>query len=199
MSYPSPSSRRLTVAELTSVLGGSTDPRADAGLVVTEAARRCVRYLTEVRATVATAESLTGGLVGAALTAVPGASAAYRGGVVPYATDLKHQLLGVDAALLARVGAVDPDVAAQLADGVRARLGADYGLSTTGVAGPDPQDGHAPGTVWTAVAGPGGVWVVDASSAQVGDRHSVRRESVMWGLLLLEVVLTRDVPDQQRG
>ncbi|WP_396134545.1 CinA family protein [Cellulomonas sp. ATA003] len=94
---------------------------------------------------VAVAESLTGGMVTAAVVDVPGASRVLRGGVVAYATDLKAQLLGVDRALLARVGAVDPGVAGEMAQGVRARLGADVGLATTGVAGPDPQDGHAPG------------------------------------------------------
>ncbi|QAY70593.1 CinA family protein [Xylanimonas protaetiae] len=100
------------------------------------------------------AESLTGGLVVAALVSVPGASAVLRGGVVAYATDLKASLLGVDAALLAERGAVDPDVAAAMAGGVRRATGADVGLATTGVAGPDPQDGKAPGLVYVAVATP---------------------------------------------
>ena len=73
-----------------------------------------------------------------------------------YATDLKAGLLGVDAALLAERGPVSPDVAAALAAGVRDRLGATYGLGITGVAGPDPQDGRPPGTVYVALAGPGG-------------------------------------------
>jgi nicotinamide-nucleotide amidase len=110
--------------------------------------------LSERGQTVAVAESLTGGLVCAALVEVPGASAVVRGAVVSYATDLKHRLLDVDAGLLARNGPVDPDVAAQMALGVRERLGADWGLATTGVAGPDSQDGVAPGRVYLAVAGP---------------------------------------------
>ena len=88
--------------------------------------------------TVAVAESLTGGLVAAALTDVPGSSAAFRGGVVAYATELKAELLGVDAVMLRRHGAVYPPVAAAMARGVRARLGATYGVATTGVAGPSP-------------------------------------------------------------
>jgi nicotinamide-nucleotide amidase len=100
------------------------------------------------------AESLTGGMLCSALIDVPGASAVVRGGVVSYATDLKHRLLGVDAGLLAANGPVDPDVATQMAHGVRERLGADWGVATTGVAGPDPQDGIAAGTVYIAVAGP---------------------------------------------
>ena len=110
-----------------------------------------VRLLTEHGRTVAVAESLTGGLVVAALVGVPGASKVVRGGVVAYMTDLKASLLGVDADLLARVGAVHGDVALAMARGVAVLLGADYGVATTGVAGPDPQDGHPVGEVWTAV------------------------------------------------
>ncbi len=122
--------------------------------------------------TVAVAESLTGGLVTATLVDVPGASRTVRGGVVSYATDLKATLLGVDPALLAARGAVDPDVARAMAQGVRARLGADVGLATTGVAGPDPQDGHGPGTVHVAVVTPQDVRVI--SSVLPGDRAAVR-------------------------
>ena len=127
--------------------------------------------------TVAVAESLTGGLVVADLVSVPGASAVVRGGVVAYATELKHALLGVDAALLAAGGPVQGAVAEQMASGVRARLGADLGLATTGVAGPDPQDGHPPGEVWIAVAS-----AVDVRSVRLelgGDRDAVRRETVV--------------------
>jgi nicotinamide-nucleotide amidase len=106
--------------------------------------------------TVAVAESLTGGLVAAALTSVPGSSAAFRGGVVAYATELKTALLGVPADLLARHGPVHEAVAAAMASGVRASLGATFGLATTGVAGPGPADGHQAGTVFVAVAGPAG-------------------------------------------
>lgn len=124
------------------------------------------------RWTVAVAESLTGGLVSAALVDVAGASRTVRGAVVAYATDLKASLLGVDHELLATRGAVDPDVAAAMASGVRERLGADVGLATTGVAGPGTQDGHSPGTVHVAVATPDGVRV---GSAQLpGDRRAVR-------------------------
>ena len=93
-------------------------------------------------ATVAVAESLTGGLLAAALVAVPGASRCFRGSVTAYATDLKASVLGVDAGLLAARGAVDAEVAGQMAEGVRRLMGADYGVATTGVAGPDPQDGQ---------------------------------------------------------
>ena len=102
--------------------------------------------------TIAMAESLTGGLVTAALTTVPGASAVVRGGIVAYAADLKNALLGVDAELLARVGAVDGDVALAMARGARERLEASVGVATTGVAGPDPADGQPVGTVHIAVS-----------------------------------------------
>jgi nicotinamide-nucleotide amidase len=111
--------------------------------------------LAERSATVATAESLTGGLLGARLTDMPGSSATYRGGVVAYATDLKAGLLDVPRDLLAAHGAVHADVATAMAKGVKERLGATYGLAVTGVAGPDQQDGHSVGTVHLSVAGPG--------------------------------------------
>jgi len=122
--------------------------------------------------TVATAESLTGGLVAATLVEVPGASRSLRGGVVAYATDVKASVLGVDAGLLAAHGAVHPEVARQMAERVRGVLGADVGLATTGVAGPDPQDGFSPGTVHVAVATPGGTVV--RTLALTGDRASIR-------------------------
>ncbi len=124
----------------------------------------------------AVAESLTGGLVCSTLVAVPGASAVLRGAVVAYATDLKSTLLGVDAALLASRGAVDPDVARAMALGVRERLGADVGLATTGVAGPEPQDGQPPGTVHVAVSTPAGTQVRSLHLA--GGRAQVRSLSV---------------------
>jgi nicotinamide-nucleotide amidase len=100
--------------------------------------------------TVAVAESLTGGLVCSTLVAVPGASRVVAGGVVAYQTDVKATVLGVSESLLAERGAVDPDVALAMARQVRAKFGATIGLSTTGVAGPDPQDGVAVGTVFVA-------------------------------------------------
>ena len=103
---------------------------------------------------VGVAESLTGGLVLAELVSVPGASRSVRGGVVAYATDLKHSLLGVDADLLAAHGPVHAEVAAQMARGVRAATGAAVGIATTGVAGPDAQDGQPVGTVYIAVVTP---------------------------------------------
>ncbi len=99
---------------------------------------------------VATAESLTGGQLGSTITAIPGASKIYRGGVIAYASDLKTELLGVSAALLAAGGAVQAQVALDMATGVAQRLDAEFGLAVTGVAGPDSQDGQLPGTVFIA-------------------------------------------------
>ena len=125
--------------------------RAREGRSNSATAADLVRHLTDVGETVACAESLTGGLVAAAFADVPGASAVLRGGVVAYAADLKVSLLGVPAALIERVGTVHRDVALTLADGARARLGATWGLSTTGVAGPGPAEGKPAGTVYVAV------------------------------------------------
>jgi nicotinamide-nucleotide amidase len=142
-----------------------------------------IEVLRSASATVATAESLTGGAVAVALTDVAGASDVYRGSVVAYATELKASVLAVDAALLAERGAVDEDVARQMATGVRERLGATFGVSTTGVAGPDPQDGVPPGVVFVAVAGSEGVVV--RRLALRGDREGVRRRTVVNALALL--------------
>ncbi|SEG61422.1 competence/damage-inducible protein cinA [Thermomonospora echinospora] len=152
------------------------------------------RLLAERAATVAVAESLTGGLLGAELTAMPGSSATYAGGVIAYATRLKHELLGVPADLLAAEGAVHPGVAAAMAAGVRDRLGADYGLAVTGVAGPEPQGGRPVGTVFVAVAGPGSDPVVTAPRLPVPGtggrvRAPIRRMTVVHALDLLRRVL----------
>ncbi|MFD8468866.1 CinA family protein [Streptomyces cyaneofuscatus] len=147
-------------------------------------AARVLELLVERGETLAVAESLTGGLVAAELTSVPGASRSFRGSVTAYATALKGEVLGVDGTLLAERGAVDPEVAGQMAAGVRRALGADWGVSTTGVAGPEPQDGQPVGTVYVAVAGPSGVEKVSALRLN-GSRADIRRESVRSALDLL--------------
>ena len=151
-------------------------------------AREVHEALLERGETVAVAESLTGGALGAALVAVPGVSATFRGGVIAYATELKAELLGVDAALLARRGPVDPDVAVAMAAGVRRRLGATWAVATTGVAGPDPQDGHPPGVFFVALAGPDGSRV--EALTHDGDRAEVRAAAVAAALALLRAALT---------
>jgi nicotinamide-nucleotide amidase len=153
------------------------------------AAAEALRLLELRGGTLAVAESLTGGLLAAELTGVPGASRSFRGSVTAYATALKQELLGVDGLLLAERGAVDAQVAREMAGGVRRRLGADWGAATTGVAGPDPQDGQSVGTVFVAVAGPGGVDEVAALQLS-GDRTAIRRASVAAVLdLLVEELL----------
>lgn len=168
-------------------------------------ATELVRLLTVRGQTLAVAESLTGGLVAAEITAVPGASKVLRGSVTAYATELKHQLLAVDAALLARHGAVDPQVAAQMAAGVRTALGADWGIATTGVAGPDPQDGKPVGTVYVAVDGPPGARSGSASGGKVealrlnGSRAEIRMESVRSVLALLLKELAGEQTGNERA
>lgn len=142
-----------------------------------------IKELTAARLSVAVAESLTGGLVAAALTGVAGASAVVRGGVVSYATDTKHAVLGVDDFLLRAGGPVQAEVARQMAHGVRRVLGADLGIATTGVAGPDPQ-GNAPvGRVFVAVAWESGDDVRILSLT--GSREQIRATTVEAALELL--------------
>src|SRR3954468_7565574 len=109
------------------------------------AVARLLTTLAERGETVAAAESLTAGLFCATLAEVPGASATLRGGAVVYATDLKAVLAGVPREVLDRHGAVRPETAAALATGIRERCTATWGVGLTGVAGPDPAEGHAPG------------------------------------------------------
>jgi nicotinamide-nucleotide amidase len=151
---------------------------------MSDLARRVHDELLALGHTVATAESLTAGMVGAALTTVAGSSATYRGGVIVYATDLKAQLAGVPAELLAARGAVHPDVAIALAVGARDRLAATWGLGVTGVAGPDPQDGVAPGTVFVGLAGPFGP-PAHTGLLLSGDREAIRVAAVHAGLSML--------------
>ncbi|MEV0176998.1 CinA family protein [Streptomyces sp. NPDC050803] len=164
-----------------------------------------VRLLTVRGETVAVAESLTGGLVAAEITATPGASKAFRGSVTAYATELKHELLGVDATLLAQRGAVDPQVAAQMAAGVRKALSADWGIATTGVAGPEKQDGQPVGTVFVAVDGPRTADSAAFSGGKVaslrlnGDRAEIRMESVRSVLALLLQELAGEQTGNERA
>lgn len=137
------------------------------------AAARVLDALAARGETLATAESLTGGLLAARLTDVPGASRSFVGGVVSYATRVKVAVLNVPDELVAEHGVVSEACALAMAHGVRDRLDATWGLATTGVAGPDAQEGRAVGTVWVAVAGPTG------STADLldltGDRAAIRR------------------------
>jgi nicotinamide-nucleotide amidase len=159
------------------------------GVEMGVAAAAAVHSLVERGETVAVAESLTGGLVAATVVEIPGVSAVFRGGLVVYATDLKHSLAGVPADLLADRGPVDPDVALALARGARERCGADWGLATTGVAGPEPQGGKPVGTVYVAVAGPSGGQVRHLTID--GPRAAVRNGTVTAALALLTDELRR--------
>jgi nicotinamide-nucleotide amidase len=159
--------------------------------IVADVVADLVERLAARGQTVATAESLTGGLLAATIVDVPGASAVFRGGLVVYATDLKATLAGVPMDLLEERGPVDPDVAAALAAGARERCGATWGMATTWVAGPTPQEGIAVGTVFVAVAGP--------SSARLalrldGDRLAIRTAAVRAAVALLSTAL-----DGKRG
>lgn len=155
-----------------------------------------VEALRAAAATVATAESLTGGLVCATLVTVPGASDVVRGGVVAYAADVKTSVLGVPAELIAERGTVDADVAAALATGARDRLGATYGVATTGVAGPGPSEGKPAGTVHIAIAGPDGVRT--RLLELPGDRDDVRQATV-GALLSWLVARVGEQPRHDRG
>jgi nicotinamide-nucleotide amidase len=142
----------------------------------TELAHTVLDLAAAAGLTVAVAESLTGGRLAAALTGRAGASTVFRGSVTAYATELKAVILGVDPELLARVGAVDGEVARQMAAGVRRICGSDLGVATTGVAGPAPQDGRKVGTVYLAVADSAGSHAVLRHFS--GDRSTIQDKAV---------------------
>ncbi len=147
-------------------------------------AERLVELLKARGLTCATAESCTGGGVGAALTAVPGSSAVFLGGVVSYANAVKRDVLGVSAATLDTVGAVSPETAAQMADGVRRLAKADLAVSVTGIAGPGGGSAEKPvGLVWFGLATPDGTRTERAIFA--GDRAAVRAKAVTHALGML--------------
>ncbi|GII20576.1 CinA family protein [Planosporangium mesophilum] len=154
---------------------------------MTELARPVLRLLLERRETLAVAESLTGGLLSATIVDIAGASTVFRGGLVVYATDLKRELAGVPADLLDERGPVDPDVALALADGARRACGADWGLATTGVAGPEPQAGVPVGTIYLACRGPAGGEV--RGMTLDGNRAEIRAGAVAAALDLLAETL----------
>lgn len=156
---------------------GSTPPAAS------------VAAMTSAGLTLGCAESLTAGLLAGTVAEVPGASAVLVGGVVAYATWVKAAVLGVDADLLAARGAVDPEVAAQMATGICRVLRCDLGLATTGVAGPDPQDGHPVGEVYVALAWPFRAVSTVRALRLTGDRAAIRAATVDAALDLLAEVL----------
>jgi len=135
--------------------------------------------------TLASAESLTGGMVGALLTDIPGASANYLGGVISYATRLKATLAGVDPTTLAELGPVAERTAVEMARGVAERCDADWGLATTGVAGPESQNGHQVGQVFVAVSHPASRALHVEELSLHGDRATIRRQAASAALELL--------------
>ncbi len=156
------------------------------------AAWRVLESLAGRGETLATAESLTGGLLSAGLTDVPGASRSFVGGVVSYATRVKVAVLDVPAEVVAQHGVISEECALAMAHGVRARLDATWGMATTGVAGPDQQEGRPVGTVWVAVVGPG-----HSEARQLaldGDRLAIRQASCEAVLSVLEGILAREEP-----
>lgn len=147
-------------------------------------AERLVELLKARGLTCATAESCTGGGVGSALTAVPGSSAVFLGGVISYANAVKREVLGVSAATLDTVGAVSPETAAQMADGARRLTKADLAVSVTGIAGPGGGSSEKPvGLVWFGLATPSGTRTERAIFA--GDRAAVREQAVRHALGML--------------
>ncbi len=146
------------------------------------------RRLVAAGQTVAVAESCTGGGLGARLTALPGSSAYVRGGVIAYADDVKTALLGVDPAIIRAHGAVSAECAAAMATGARERLGADWALSVTGVAGPGGGTAEKPvGLVHVGLAGPDGVSGV--ALGRGGSRDAIRSRAVAAALHLLRRAL----------
>ena len=151
-----------------------------------------VTELTRRGQTLASAESLTGGMLGALITDVPGASASYLGGVISYATSVKTTLAGVDEATLAKLGPVAARTAAEMARGVARRCNADWGLATTGVAGPEAQDGHPVGQVFIAVSDRSGEVLRVRELSLHGDRAEIREQAAAAGLALLAEALELD-------
>jgi PncC family amidohydrolase len=138
-------------------------------------------------ATLATVESLTGGRLAASVTTVPGASRSYLGGFVTYATELKERLVGVPHEVVERYGVVSAECARAMAAGCRDATGATYALATTGVAGPDLQEGKPVGTVYVGIAGPEGVTAVTmelvGNRQQIQDRACREALSALCGIL----------------
>lgn len=155
-------------------------------------AAEVLALLASAGASLATVESLTGGRLAAAVTAVPGASVSYLGGFVTYATALKESLVGVPPELVAEYGVVSAECARAMAAGCRDATGSTYALATTGVAGPDEQEGKAVGTVFVGIAGPDGV--SSLSMELVGDRHQVQDRACREALSALCGILRGEQP-----
>ena len=187
---------------------GAVDARADGLLAQAMAAigpaawgngdesleERVLKTLSEKKATLALAESCTGGLIAKRLTDVPGSSDVVVGGVVSYANDVKVALLGVGAEALAVHGAVSEEVARAMAEGARVRLGATWGVSTTGVAGPGGGSADKPvGTVWFGLSGPTGTHAMKKKFPDFG-RSRIRELAAATALRWLLDESSREAP-----
>lgn len=159
-------------------------------MTVTELAGDLLAALAGRGMTMASAESCTGGMVAAAITDIPGASAVFRGGVVVYSNDAKVRLLGVQARTMASFGAVSEQTAQEMASGMARTIGADCAVAITGIAGPDGGSADKPvGTVWFGFA------VRGATTAECahfdGDRHTIRQAATAWALSRLCALVRR--------
>ena len=157
--------------------------------LVNDDARALVADLTVRRETVATAESLTAGLLAATLAGVPGASVVLRGGLVTYTVDAKVELAGVAPELLDDVGPVAEPTARALAVGAMHRCGTTWGVGLTGVAGPEPHGGHPVGTVFVGLAGPVATDVVELTLH--GSRWDIRLAAVQAAISELRLFIAR--------
>lgn len=161
------------------------------------AAADLVQELIDAGSSLATAESLTGGRLAAAITNTPGSSKVYLGGVVSYATDVKVSVLGVPESLVEDHGVVSAECAAAMAEGVRRLLGAAIGVSTTGVAGPDEQEGKPVGTAYVGVAGPAGTSVEELDLD--GDRAGIQEQVVAAAVSAAHALVSRCREQQGLG
>lgn len=142
-------------------------------------AQHIIELLSKNGQHIATAESCTGGLLGGALTDIPGSSAAYKGGFITYTNEVKHQLLGLPLDFIETHDAVSEAVARRMAESCREKLGCNWGLSTTGIAGPDGGTAENPvGTVWMAIAGPQGTSAFREIFS--GNRNEIRQQGVQY-------------------
>ena len=144
--------------------------------MVNDLAYEIIQKLGQRHLTISVAESLTGGLVAASLTQIPGASAVFKGGIIAYGDEIKQQVLKVDPALITKFTSISEPVAQSMATNIREIMNTDIGIATTGVAGPDKSDGFAPGIVFVAIS------IGDHKICQklelVGDRTQIRDQSV---------------------
>jgi nicotinamide-nucleotide amidase len=147
--------------------------------------------------TLAVAESVTGGRLAASFTSVPGASRAFVGGVVSYATAVKVAVLGVETSLVAAEGVISAACAQAMATGARRVLGADVALATTGVAGPEEQEGHPAGTAFVGLASAEGA--ISRRLSLSGSRSSIQDSVVAAAVELLEEWLSGGLPVEQPG